>query len=277
MYAFNMDTQSAMMVLPLCPGGDLFDFITRHRKDMRSGLVRRIFGEVCRAVAYLHSNFVVHRDIKLENVLLNLPVEQLLTLNESYQEYPKAIATLTDMGLSRTIDPAEPNLTTRCGSVDYVPPELLMGQPYDGRQTDSWALGVLLYAMMEGRLPFDPPVYSGRQVRGKVAHRIARVEWSWIVFKNHHDIDSDTMPNNQEKGTVPASSGNTLAANGAGENRFDERYGKWDGGMELVEGALQKRDKRLLAVDMVNHPWVKGSTPENLQSSWIDDISPIFK
>lgn len=242
MYAFNIDHESAMMVLPLCPGGDLFDLIIKHRKEMKCALVRRIFGEVCRAVAYLHSKFVVHRDIKLENVLLNIPIEKLLQL-DNIESHPTALATLTDMGLSRQITPENPSLSTRCGSVDYVPPELLMGQTYDGRQTDSWALGVLLYAMIEGRLPFDPQVYHGRQVRGKVAHRIARVEWSWVYFRDHKDTG--------------------------------DAY--WEGGMELVEGALQKRDKRLLAMDMVNHPWVKGSAPETLESPWIKDISHIFK
>lgn len=249
MYAFNIDHQSAMMVLPLCPGGDLFELVISHRNEMKSRLVRRIFGEVCRAVAYLHESFVVHRDIKLENVLLNIPVEHLLEPGFDYAAYPKAIATLTDMGLSRQISPADPFLSTRCGSVDYVPPELLMGQTYDGRQTDSWALGVLLYAMMEGRLPFDPPVYPGRPVRGKVAHRIARVEWSWIMFREHHDS--------------------------SGED--GEEGESWEGGMELVEGALQKRDKRLLATDMVNHPWVKGSAPEKIEYPWIYDINNIFQ
>ena len=76
-------------------------------------------------------------------------------------------------------------LHTRCGSEDYAAPELLMGQPYDGRQTDAWALGVLLYAIMEGRLPFDPlPGARGdpAKLRARTPHRIARVEWSWYKY-----------------------------------------------------------------------------------------------
>lgn len=68
-------------------------------------------------------------------------------------------------------------METRCGSEDYAAPELLLGQPYDGRATDAWALGVLLYALMEQRLPFDQLPNSKRKTQK--SHRIARCEWSW--------------------------------------------------------------------------------------------------
>ena len=55
-----------------------------------------------------------------------------------------------------------------------------MGQEYDGRATDSWALGVLLYAIMEGRLPFDP--IPGARRQSPTSHRIARCEWSWVKW-----------------------------------------------------------------------------------------------
>lgn len=94
------------------------------------------------------------------------------------------LVTLTDLGLSRRIPPPpeSPLLTTRCGSEDYAAPEILLGQPYDGRQTDAWALGVLLYALIEGRLPFDPPPGKQGRSRGRTAHRVARCEWGWWRF-----------------------------------------------------------------------------------------------
>lgn len=66
-----------------------------------------------------------------------------------------ALIKLTDFGLSRFIDPASPLLTTRCGSESYAAPELVTGRPYDGRDTDAWACGVVLYALATRRLPFD--------------------------------------------------------------------------------------------------------------------------
>lgn len=106
------------------------------------------------------------------------------------------MVTLTDMGLSREIPrpPESPLLSTRCGSEDWAAPEVLMGQHYDGRQTDAWALGVLLYALMEGRLPFDPlPGARGDPARNKARtpHRIARCEWQWVKYG---DEDGDWDP-----------------------------------------------------------------------------------
>ena len=65
-----------------------------------------------------------------------------------------------------------------------------MGQEYDGRATDAWALGVLLYAIMEGRLPFDP-VPGSRRRQSPTSHRIARCEWSWVKWA---DVDGEWDP-----------------------------------------------------------------------------------
>ncbi|RDW48042.1 kinase-like domain-containing protein [Yarrowia lipolytica] len=245
--AFNIDDNRALMVLQYCRGGDLFDLASSHRNELTSLLVRRIFAEVVNAVMYLHSQNIVHRDIKLENVLLNIPVEEMLTLDPV--TYPYSLVTLTDLGLARRIDPSEPTLTTRCGSEDYVPPELLMGQPYDGRQTDSWALGVLLYAIMEGRLPFDAPRTSGGgRSRGRTAHRIARIEWSWGVFKDEPDGTPNTSPNPTGLG-VPT-------------GQWDREA--WTGGKEIVKGCLQRRNKRWSAFEIGQRPWVKEVLPKRL-------------
>ena len=109
----------------------------------------------------------------------------LLPNVSDWQTYPDPIVTLTDLGLGRSIPkpPESPLLETRCGSEDYAAPEVLMGQQYDGRATDAWALGVLLYALMEGRLPFDP--IPGARRQSPTSHRIARVEWSWIKYADH--------------------------------------------------------------------------------------------
>lgn len=176
LYAFNIDYERAVLVLPYCAGGDLFDLANNHRSSLSIDLIRRIFAETAQAIYYLHCQNIVHRDVKLENVLINLGLHRLLEVDP--KSFNKPIVTVTDLGLSRRIDPNNPMLTTRCGSEDYVPPELIMGCEYDGRQCDSWALGVFLYALLEGRLPFDPLNPSHRT--RKVAHRIARIEWKWV-------------------------------------------------------------------------------------------------
>lgn len=215
------------LVTPLCEGGDLFELAASHRKELSALLIRRIFAEAAVAVAYLHKNNVVHRDIKLENVLINVPISELLKMDR-FGMAPTI--TLTDFGLSRIIDPNEPFLVTRCGSEDYVPPELLIGLPYDGRQTDSWALGVLLYAVMESRLPFDPPPSKSIRARSRVAHRIARIEWEWSAFAE----DSVEPWSHQD----------------------------WGGAKWIVDNLLVRREKRLTTDEVAKSSWVKDVLPD---------------
>ncbi|KAF1917398.1 kinase-like domain-containing protein [Ampelomyces quisqualis] len=224
--ALDHDDAQALLVLTYCPGGDLFDVASDHCDKLTIGLVQRIFAEMVSAVRYLHDQLIVHRDIKLENVLLNVPVSTVALLKDP-QKHPHAIATLTDLGLSRRVPapPESPLLTTRCGSEDYAAPEILLGQPYDGRSTDAWALGVLLYALMEGRLPFDPP--PGKPARGRAVHRIARCDWVWTKF-------------------------------GDADGEWDDAKGKdWAGARECVEGLLKKATRgRKSLQDISKMEWV---------------------
>ncbi|KIR25985.1 CAMK protein kinase [Cryptococcus deuterogattii LA55] len=163
------------------------------------GFVRRVFSELVKAVGWLHEVGVVHRDIKLENILFTtnpflLPPTStssipLHLLPPAYQPLIK----LTDFGLSRFISPASPLLYTRCGSECFAAPEIIMGKPYDGRETDAWALGVVLYGLIVGELPFDreenmtlpegvvtPGGRNSERERGrKKMHRIAKGEYTW--------------------------------------------------------------------------------------------------
>ncbi|KAL8963113.1 MAG: hypothetical protein Q9193_000587 [Seirophora villosa] len=188
--AVSIEDRRALLILNYCPGGDLFDLASLKLPLLVPSLVRRIFTELVAAVQHLHDMYIVHRDIKLENVLVNLPVSELATVTD-WQTYPYPVVTLTDLGLGRWIPkpPESPMLDTRCGSEDYAAPEVLMGQEYDGRATDAWALGVLLYAIMEGRLPFDP--IPGSRRKSPTSHRIARCEWSWVKWA---DSDGEWDP-----------------------------------------------------------------------------------
>ena len=78
---------------------------------------------------------------------------------------------LTDFGLAKVIEPDAPLLTTRCGSEDYAAPEIILGQAYDGREADIWSLGVVLYALLVGFLPFNMrPGMSRKSFLSMVAH-----------------------------------------------------------------------------------------------------------
>ena len=88
------------------------------------------------------------------------------------------ILKITDFGLARVVDPESPLLTTRCGSEEYAAPEIVQSKGYDGRKTDVWALGIILYALLVGYLPFryDP----GKQERvSQLFYRIVKAEVKW--------------------------------------------------------------------------------------------------
>ncbi|QRV86830.1 Serine/threonine-protein kinase [Ceratobasidium sp. AG-Ba] len=156
LHSFTTPTHHCLVVEHI-GGGELFDLINQesNRNKMTEPLLRRLWGELCRAVGWMHSVALVHRDIKLENILL--------TSNPFENPVPPLtipLLKLTDFGLSRFIDPAHPELTTRCGSEEYAAPEIIMGSPYDGRETDAWACGVVLFALGTGVLPFADPAES---------------------------------------------------------------------------------------------------------------------
>lgn len=91
------------------------------------------------AVAYIHGKQCVHRDLKLENVLLDK--------HENVK--------LCDFGFTREYEGTANYLSTFCGTVCYSAPEMLRGEKYAGEKVDVWSLGIILYALLRGELPFD--------------------------------------------------------------------------------------------------------------------------
>lgn len=101
--------------------------------------VQKIFTQLVGAVAYVHNMSCVHRDLKLENILLDK--------NENVK--------LCDFGFTREYEGPLSYLQTFCGTVCYSAPEMLRGEKYAGEKVDVWSLGIILYALLTGELPFD--------------------------------------------------------------------------------------------------------------------------
>ncbi|XP_029046965.1 maternal embryonic leucine zipper kinase-like [Osmia bicornis bicornis] len=127
------------MVIEYCSGGELFDHIVEKNR-LTETESRKFFRQIVSAVAYLHSLGYAHRDLKPENVLLDR------------EENLKLI----DFGLcAKPKNGIESHLQTSCGSPTYAAPELILGRKYLGSEVDIWSMGVLLYALLCGFLPFD--------------------------------------------------------------------------------------------------------------------------
>ena len=95
-----------------------------------------------------------------------------------HKENEQIVLKITDFGLARVVDPESPLLTTRCGSEEYAAPEILQGKEYDGKKTDTWALGIILYALLVGYLPFRYDVRKQEKV-SQLFYRIVKAEVKW--------------------------------------------------------------------------------------------------
>ncbi|KAF4978956.1 hypothetical protein FZEAL_4753 [Fusarium zealandicum] len=159
------------IILEYASGGELFDYILNHRY-LKDNAARRLFAQLISGVGYLHKKGIVHRDLKLENLLLDRNRNIIITdfgfantfdahedltteeeLNLTDREFVKR------MGLDRVKDNGSRKgdlMQTSCGSPCYAAPELVVSDSlYTGRKVDVWSCGVILYAMLAGYLPFD--------------------------------------------------------------------------------------------------------------------------
>jgi serine/threonine protein kinase len=125
------------MMMDYCPGGELFDYIVNNDK-LPEPTAALIFQQIASAIAYCHSFGVAHRDLKPENVLI--------------AEFP--FVKVADFGLCGFISDQQ-MMKTFCGSPCYCAPECLCRIQYDGRKSDIWSLGVILFAMVVGEHPWN--------------------------------------------------------------------------------------------------------------------------
>ncbi|XP_028933450.1 testis-specific serine/threonine-protein kinase 4 [Ornithorhynchus anatinus] len=172
-------TSRVYIILELAPGGDVLEWIQRSGACSEP-LAGKWFSQLALGIAYLHSKGIVHRDLKLENLLLD----------------KRENVKISDFGFAKMVIPANQPVRspsyrlmscfghlsqTYCGSFAYACPEILLGLPYNPFLSDIWSMGVILYTLVVAHLPFDDTNLK----------RLLRETQKEVVFPSHAHVSSD--------------------------------------------------------------------------------------
>lgn len=125
------------MLFEYVNGGQMLDYIISHGK-LKEKQARKFARQIASALDYCHRNSIVHRDLKIENILISKTGD----------------IKIIDFGLSNLFSPRN-HLRTFCGSLYFAAPELLQAREYTGPEVDVWSFGIVLYVLVCGKVPFD--------------------------------------------------------------------------------------------------------------------------
>ena len=164
LYDFIDSPHNLNLLLEYCNGGNLSDYNTYlkdNKKVMNEKTLQKIIAQISSGLKYLHDHNIIHRDIKLENILINFDEiknteENYKKINYSERNFDNSAFTLkiADLGLSKNI--AETNVaSTICGSPLTMSPDLFSNERCYNTKADLWSLGVITYQLLIGDPPFD--------------------------------------------------------------------------------------------------------------------------
>jgi serine/threonine protein kinase len=125
-----------VFVMEVCGAGDLLTYVRKRRK-LKEEVAKHLFRQIVDGLRYCHSRGILHRDIKLDNILLT----------------SEGDIKICDFGVSKLVKPGQ-ILKEQCGTPAYIAPEVFEGNGYEGFASDIWSAGVVLYSMLYGIVPF---------------------------------------------------------------------------------------------------------------------------
>jgi len=145
------DDQNIYIITEFVEGGELFDLVEKFPYGVPELLSRKILKQIFAAVSLLHKHKIVHLDLKLENIMYNRETEKIKII---------------DFGFA--VQVVDKQLNEFCGSTHYIAPQILHRIPYDGFKADVWSLGVITYALLCSRFPFDDENDNQREIIFKI-------------------------------------------------------------------------------------------------------------
>jgi serine/threonine-protein kinase Chk2 len=168
---FHRTSEYVSLRFDYCSGGDLFEYVRQSRpghEKVKAGIIRQV---TC-ALHHIHRQKIIHRDVKIENILLSRPAE-----SESYMPH----VYLSDFGCALKMDEEEPELE-HAGTLSIASPEQLSMKPLTPA-VDAWALGILTYTLLARCHPFDE---RGKGKPDDLRRRIMTYEWKFHRFLFRH-------------------------------------------------------------------------------------------
>ncbi|KAK0535502.1 Serine/threonine-protein kinase [Tilletia horrida] len=175
-------THHYYMVFEYVNGGQMLDYIISHGR-LRERSARKFARQIGSALEYCHRNSIVHRDLKIENILIS----------------GSGNIKIIDFGLSNLFSPHS-HLSTFCGSLYFAAPELLQAKVYTGPEVDVWSFGIVLYVLVNGKVPFDDqsmPALHAKIKRGQVEYP------AWLSPECKHLLSRMLNTNPAQRATLP--------------------------------------------------------------------------
>ena len=233
------DEKFFLIIMEYINGGNLFSFVKKRRK-LSEKTAKFLFRQIILGIKYIHEQNIVHRDIKLENLLIDL--------NNNVK--------ICDFGIGRKIENKKQLLHDQCGTLMYMAPEILLSSKekgYEGFPVDIWSAGISLYIMLSGTLPFN--------YKNKKKH------------KNNAEEEDD---GEEEEESISSSKSKSKKND---EDNFELQYNIVykepkhiekisDEARDLLKGLLNKDPKKRLTCEQIlNHPWLYNFKEENNSSN----------
>jgi serine/threonine protein kinase len=162
--AFTIDDHT-YVVLQMCPNGSLTEMV-KNRSCLSLPEVRRYMIQICGGVKYMHKRSVIHRDLKMGNIFL----DERMNIK------------IGDFGLAAVMADEHDRRTTLCGTPNYIAPEILSKSSTRGHdnKVDTWAIGVICYAMLIGTPPFQS------KTQQEIYSKLRTLEYEWKIDSKNY-------------------------------------------------------------------------------------------
>ena len=228
------DDKYILIIMEYINGGNLFSFVKKRRK-LSEKIAKFLFRQIILGIKHIHSKNIVHRDIKLENILIDL--------NNRVK--------ICDFGIGVILHSEDELLYDQCGTPMYMAPEIILcskKKGYKGFPVDIWSSGIALYIMLSGTLPFNIKNKSKKEQKN---------------MKNSEN--SENGENDEENDDISVSNNNNYELQYSIINKNPKKIEKIsDEARDILRGLLNKDpDKRLTIDEILNHPWLKSEENDN--------------